>query len=81
MSTLMAQILSIIERALDKAPQTLDPDAAMDETQGWDSLKTMEIVVAIERHFQTTFSAQQMMSMDSANSIYEALAANGVGQG
>lgn len=79
MSALMLQTLSIIERALDKPPLSLDSNAAMDETQGWDSLKTMEIVVAIERHFQTTFSAQQMMSMDSATSICEALVANGVG--
>jgi acyl carrier protein len=73
MNALMPQIVALIERALDKP--------AMDQTPGWDSLKTMEIVVAVERHFQTTFSAQQMMSMDSAASICDALIANGVGQG
>lgn len=79
MNPLMAQIVSLIERALDKPAQTLTADAAMDETQGWDSLKTMEIVVAVERHFQTTFSATQLMSIDSAAAIYEALVSKGVG--
>ena len=78
MNALMPQIVALIERALDKPAQSLDAQAAMDQTPGWDSLKTMEIV---ERHFQTTFSAQQMMSMDSAASICDALIANGVGQG
>ncbi|MBK7050970.1 MAG: acyl carrier protein [Rhodoferax sp.] len=81
MNALMPQIVALIERALDKPAQSLDAQAAMDQTPGWDSLKTMEIVVAVERHFQTTFSAQQMMSMDSAASICDALIANGVGQG
>lgn len=78
MNALMAQLVSQIERALDLPAQSLDAEAAMDETRGWDSLKTMEIVVAVERHFQTTFSATQMMAMDSARSIYAALVANGL---
>lgn len=78
MNPLMAQIVSLIERALGLPAQSLDAEAAMDETRGWDSLKTMEIVVAVERHFQTTFSATQMMAMDSAKTIHEALVSNEV---
>ena len=47
MNALMPQIVALIERALDKPAQSLDAQAAMDQTPGWDSLKTMEIVVAV----------------------------------
>lgn len=42
MNALMPQIVALIERALDKPAQSLDAvQAAMDQTPGWDSLKTM----------------------------------------
>ena len=78
MNSLMEEILALLAGALGKEPATLDADTAMDVTDGWDSLKTMEIVITMERHFQTTFTARQMMALDSARSIHDALQRNGV---
>lgn len=73
MNNTMTSILALLEQSLGKPPGSLDDSAAMDLTDGWDSLKTMEIVIAVERHFQASFSARQMMDMDSAMSIHAAL--------
>lgn len=78
MNNTMTAIVALLEQSLGKPPGSLDDSAAMDLTDGWDSLKTMEIVIAVERFFQTSFSARQMMDMDSAASIHAALVHNGV---
>ncbi len=78
MSMLMEQIISLVESALGKAPSSLDASAAMDITEGWDSLKTMEILIAVEKQFQITFSAKQMMALDSIGSIHDTLLSMGV---
>lgn len=78
MTTTMQQVLALIEAALGKPPGSLDDGAALDLTEGWDSLKTMEVVCAVEQRFGTTFTARQMMALDSAQSICEALESNGM---
>jgi acyl carrier protein len=78
MTSLMQEILRLLAESLGKDPASLDVDAAMDVTDGWDSLKTMEIIIAMERHFQTSFTARQMMTMDSAQSIHDALQLKGM---
>jgi len=78
MTQTMQQVLALIEQALGQPPGKLDDGAALDLTEGWDSLKTMEIVVAVEQRFGTTFSARQMMAIDAAQAICDALAAQGL---
>lgn len=78
MSALIQQIVTLIEVALNKPAASLDTDAAMDLTEGWDSLKTMEIMIAVEKHFNTMFSARQMMMLDSAQAFRDALLQNGI---
>jgi acyl carrier protein len=78
-ATTMQQVLALIEQALGQAAGSLDDSAALDLTAGWDSLKTMELVLAVEQHFATTFSARQMMALDSAQALCAALRANGAG--
>jgi acyl carrier protein len=73
MNAVTRQLIDLIERELGKAPGTLGEDAAMDLTDGWDSLKTMEIVIAVERAFDFSFSAKQMMSLSSVGAFRSAL--------
>ena len=77
MTTTMQQVLALIEQALGQPAGSLDHSAGLDITAGWDSLKTMEVVLAVEQHFATTFTARQMMALDSAATICAALQANG----
>jgi len=78
MNILMERIIAVVAGVLNVSVADLDENAAMDVTDGWDSLKTMEIVIAIERNFQLVFTAQQMMAQDSVRSIYDALIQSGV---
>jgi len=80
MTPTMHQVLALIEQALGRAPGSLDAGAQLDITEGWDSLKTMEVVLAVEQHFGTQFSARQMMALDSAAALCAALADNGVAE-
>jgi len=73
---LLAQIVILIENVLGAEKGELNEEAAMDTTKGWDSLKTMEIVIVVEEHFGVTFTAKQLMGLVSAQSIYSALMEN-----
>ena len=77
MNTTMNTIVNLIEHVLNKDPGSLNDSAAMDITAGWDSLKMMEIVIAIERSFETTFTLKQIRKLDSAQGFYRALLENG----
>lgn len=78
MNPTLDAVLRLIAQALDQPAGSLDASAALDLSPGWDSLKTMEILVAVEQHFGVAFTARQMMALDSAQAICAALAACGV---
>ena len=77
MNASKARIVVLTDKALGKDTGSPDETADMDETPGWDSLKTIEAVVTVERHFSTTFAANQMMTLDSAPALQAALVQNG----
>lgn len=74
----LEQLTAAIAGALGRPGIALDLDAGMDVTAGWDSLKNMEVLLAVEAAFQTRFTAEELMSLQSVRGLHQALQAKGL---
>jgi acyl carrier protein len=53
---------------------TLRAETTADDVEAWDSVKTVELVVAIERAFGVRFSVGEIANLDSVGDLVERLA-------
>lgn len=70
LKTLMAEVLTISENEI------VD-DLRMSDTDIWDSLRHMELVIAIEETFEIELTGDDIVEMTSVASIRSVLSANG----
>ena len=61
----------------------LDPDAVTDataagEVKAWDSVRHLQLVLAIEGDFDLAFDPEEIPTLTSAGAIQQALAAKGL---
>ena len=63
---LMAQTLAI-------QPGDVGDDASMDTIEGWDSLKQLQIVLALEEAYGVSFGEDEALDITSLDLIREAL--------
>lgn len=71
LNTLMAVVLTIPENEI------VD-DLSMSRTDIWDSLRHMELIIAIEERFGVDLTGDDIVEMTSVASIRSVLRANGV---
>ncbi len=67
------EIRVLISSVLGISLDALTGDAGIDQTPGWDSLKHMEVILAVESYFQVQFTAEEMMGMKSLDHIVLAI--------
>ena len=67
--TLEAQILKIVGAVLDVSVEELSLDSSMDDTEEWDSVAMMGIVVALEEELDLYFTEAQLEAMIDMPSI------------
>ena len=72
------KIKSIMAEVLEMSADQIGESTAMDNTDSWDSLKHMEMVMALEESFQVELPADEMMEMISFNDIKRILRDKGV---
>jgi acyl carrier protein len=58
--------------------ESVDDNVTMQNTDTWDSLRHMEIVVAIEEKFGVDFEALELMELTSLRDIMRMLGTKGV---
>lgn len=71
-----AQIVKEIEEIVGKilkSKVTLTDEMTAGEVQGWDSLSHMEIIVAIEKHFNVKFSFMDIMNFQNMGSMFDCI--------
>ena len=71
LTTLMSDILAV------PAEEIVD-ELSMIESDCWDSLQHMEIVISIEQTFQIDLTADEIVDMTSVGAIKDVLVAKGV---
>jgi len=48
---------------------TLSSDSSPETTLGWDSLGHLQLILAVEKHYQISFTAREMMSIERLNDV------------
>ncbi len=68
----------VIGSILGVPAETLSDDSGSDNTQGWDSLKQLSILLALESAYGISISANEAMDMSSIANIKAVLKQHGV---
>jgi acyl carrier protein len=67
------QVKQLMADILDLDPKSIDVSTAKDSTASWDSLNHINLIVALEQEFQTSFDVNEIESMQSFSNILETL--------
>jgi acyl carrier protein len=65
------KIKYVMSSVFDIAQDEIQSDASAITIESWDSLKHMNLIVALEEEFETEFSDKEIIKMMSFNVIYE----------
>ncbi|HUT11001.1 MAG TPA: acyl carrier protein [Thermoguttaceae bacterium] len=71
-------VREVIGDVLGLAPEGIAEDLSMQNAEGWDSLKHMEIVASLEDEFEITFTADEIVSITSLPAINSTLREKGI---
>jgi len=72
------KLRKIIADALELSADEINESTAMESVDTWDSLRHMEMVVALEQEYALEFGADEMMEMTSFNEIKRVLGSKGI---
>lgn len=67
------KIIFVVASVLGVAKEELGPDSGMESTANWDSLKHVQIIMAIEQAFGKKFQMEQLMEFTTIGKIAQAL--------
>jgi len=67
------EIMGIVFRV---DPQVIDASASRDTIESWDSLHHINLILALEEHFDIQFSLDDVERMDSFRSIVDLILAH-----
>ena len=71
------ELIRIFSDVLEVSPGTLSEQSSPQNVQGWDSAKSMEIVVTLEEALSLEFTAEELDQMVSIGATKEVLARRG----
>ena len=67
------EVIEVVATILQVETGDIEHDCAMDDIEAWDSIKSMEIVLALEEEYEVYFSETALESMIDIPSIVENL--------
>lgn len=68
-----SDLRGLLARTLALPPGDIGADASMDTVDGWDSLKQLQIVLALEEAYGVSFAEDEALDITSLDLIREAL--------
>ena len=74
-----ARLLDVLATMLDVPRQTIRQDASRTTLDVWDSLKHMQLILALEDDFKIEFSDQEISELASASDLVGAIVAKTAG--
>ncbi len=72
------KLLGIVAKVLEVQPGSINKDSSVDNIDAWDSLKHMNLDIAIEQEFGVSISEEDAMEMSSVELIAITLKEYGV---
>ena len=73
-----AEFMRMFAEILEVDPRSLSEQSSPENVQGWDSAKSMEIVISMEEAFNLEFSATELAGMTSIGAAKEILTERGI---
>jgi len=74
----MQQLRQLIAKALNQSVEKVTVDSSMENTEAWDSLAHMDVILSIEQHYGINLEGDEIAEMLSVRSIADALEKKGV---
>lgn len=67
------ELESIIAEVLEIPVDQIDDSSTMENIDSWDSLRHMELVLAIEQRFKVEFTAEELLELSGVKEIKQML--------
>lgn len=74
----MRTLEEVVSSVFGVEPQSLDESSSPQSVEGWDSMGHVNLVTALEQHFNVSIDIDDVMEMGSVGKIREILVAYGV---
>jgi len=74
----MRTLEEVVSGVFGVEPQSLDESSSPESVEGWDSMGHVNLVTALEQHFNVSIDIDDVMEMGSVGKIREILVAYGV---
>ena len=74
---MLNRILKIVNQVMDVPLEQLSEESSPDTVKNWDSLKHMNLILALEEEFEVTFSDEEIVDLLSVEIIVETLKEKG----
>ena len=74
-------LVEVVARVLDIDPDKLNARSRPNNTEGWDSLRHIEVMLAIETAFEVRLTMMELTSLRDLGDVGEALRKKGVDTG
>lgn len=74
MEEILNQVQEIFIDVLDEEDIEIFPETTANDVEEWDSLNHIQLVVAIEKHFNIKFSASEIQSYSNVGEMCEGIA-------
>ncbi len=71
---MQARVLNVVSQVLGIPVDAITDDSSPESIEAWDSLKHMNLVLALEEEFDIRFSDERIVAMLSVRSIKDAVA-------
>jgi acyl carrier protein len=67
------RVLSVVGRVMEVSPSELTADSSPENVAAWESLRHMNLMMALEEEFAVRFTDEQIMEMVNVGLICETL--------
>ena len=67
------RVFKVISQVLNVPLDQISEETSLDSIEGWDSLKHINIILALEEEFSVQFHEEQIMEMLNIELIFESL--------
>lgn len=73
------RLRNVLAGVLEVRPEEIGSDMAADDVAGWDSLRQLEVMLALELEYGVRIPADAMLELQSVPAIEEFLTEHGAG--
>ena len=71
---ILNQVQEIFRDVLDNEDIVLTSESTADDIEEWDSLSHIQLVVAVEKHFNVKFTSKEILAWNNVGEMVESIA-------